>query len=234
MSVAAIVVLAYGPGQATKQAVERAQRLADADTAVVVVPAIASAVRFVRRLRGGRVAGVEAPGRDGLQHAVAHLPEDATILLVHDDVLVTPDVLGALHAEHATSGAVAVPWNNDMQADTSIGSLPVSRRAAAAVGAASARVERASVHRVRPSCLVASVGQVRRLLPMRLTVARTLLTPHGIDIVAAAGAVVAHDSTCVKQVAPPRAPDGRALVELDRRLPDLVQAPVYHLQLLPI
>ncbi len=212
MSVAAIVVLAYGPGQVTKQAVERAQRLADPDTAVIVVPAVESAARFVRRLRGGRVAGVETPGRDGLQHAVAHLPEGAPILLVHDDVLVTADVLASLHAEHADSGAVAVPWNNDTQADTSIGSLPPARRAAPAVAAARGAAERAAVRRVRPSCLVATVGQVRRLLPMRVTVARTLLTPHGIDIVAAAGAVVAHDSTCVAQLAPPRAPDGRALV----------------------
>lgn len=212
MPLSAIIVLAYGPRRTTNDAVERAKRLAGADVDVVVVPAVRPASRLLGSLRSPAVHVVDEPGRAGLAAALDR-DEDEVVLVVHDDVLLPLVSLDALVDCHARTGSLVVPWCNDRDQPNSMGTLPPARKAqAASERAAAGQLSEAGLPQVRPSCVLGDVGTLRVLLDRRVTVARTVLRPRELDVVAARGAVAAHDSTCLESVAPPQSPDGRPLL----------------------
>lgn len=206
-----LILMAYGPPRLTADAIERARRLVPEGTNLVVVPAVSAATRRLRTHATARVTVMERVGRAGLLAALDHGGNGA-VLLVHDDVLVSAEALEAMMIEHAQRGQLTTAWTNDVGTPNSIGSLPPVRQALPAVAAAAVTAPRAVISETRSGCLLGYSRDIRALAKTRLTVARTRLRASQVPIVVAAGAVVAHDSVCVDQVAPPRSPDDRPLL----------------------
>ena len=211
MSAVDIIVLAYGPRRVTTDGVERAKALARQGGRVLVVPAVRMAARPLGALRSPRVDIIEEVGRSGLASALDRTTS-GQVLLVHDDVALTERSLARLCEVHTATGAVTVPWTNDREQSTFVGSLPPSRSAPRTLDDLAVRTSTSAVDRVRPVCLVATADQFRDLLPKRMTVARTLLLAGDGSVVAAEGALAAHDASCIEQLAPSNPPGARPLI----------------------
>ena len=205
------ILLAYGPRRTTSEAVERLKAVVAPTTRIVVVAAIRQAARPLGALRSARVEVERQVGREGLRRAL-DVPADDTVLVLHDDVLLPAASLEALADCHRGTRRVVTAWSNDTGQPNFVGALPPVGQAGAAIAAVAPDVGEKTVATVRSACLLATASTLRALLPMRLTVARTLLRSTTGDLVVASGAVVAHDSTCLDQVARPRSPDDRPLV----------------------
>ncbi|MGH2736467.1 MAG: hypothetical protein ACRDKZ_12880, partial [Actinomycetota bacterium] len=98
-----VIVAAYGPSRATRNAVRRARGLAGPDGRVFVFPGLVVGRDAARKSLLPGVEVVDEVGSDGLQAALDRSPE-GPVLFVHDDVLVVPSTLDARVAEWERSG----------------------------------------------------------------------------------------------------------------------------------
>ena len=140
--------------------------------------------------------------------------EEATgrVLLVHDDVALSPNGLAALELAHCATGALAIPHSNELETTGYVGSLPEARSAARAL-----ERHRESTSPTRPaqqfrtSCVLGRQEQILRLYPP-LTDPRAMVRRWTEPVVVAEGAVAAHDSSCAGRYPEGVGPDGRPLL----------------------
>lgn len=206
-----VVIVAFGPRATTRRAVERARGLVAPDASITVVPAWRHVGRGLGSLRSPLVRVGDGSGRPALEQALGR--GAGTVLLVHDDVLVTPGALEQLERTHRATGNLAIPHSNELDTTGYVGSLPEARRAAAAIATTTTPVADAThAARFRTSCVLGRPDQVRRLLDARATDPRSVVHGWHEPVLLAPGAVVAHDSSCAQQLPPAEGPDGRPLL----------------------
>lgn len=203
-TVGAVVVLAFGPRKVTRAAVDRARRFG---APVVVVPGLRGSSRGLGALRSSLVRVESKPGRRGLDEALASVGDPTTpTLLLHDDVLIGPDAVAELAGLHARGATVAVPATNEPETDAYVGAL-----APDVVPALADEPDR-EVRTFRPSCLVASAGDLRRLLVRRLASPLSVISLAPGNVVASGTARAVHLDACRDQLPGPEGPDGRPLL----------------------
>ncbi|MGH2735026.1 MAG: glycosyltransferase [Actinomycetota bacterium] len=209
-----VIVAAYGPTRATRNAVGRARGLAGPAGRVFVFPGLVVGRDAARKSLLPGVEVIDEVGSDGLQAALDRSPE-GRVLFVHDDVLVVPSTLDALVAEWERSGGAVVPYSNDLGMDHFCGTLPP-------VDGAKAEVERrarslSATSRpallIRPVCLLADRDDMSSLGGSHIVDPKMKIDVISVDVHIAPGAVVAHDSTCSRRLLPPESPDARPLVK---------------------
>ncbi len=193
-----IVVLAYGPRQLTKRAVNRARKLAGNGNTIMVVPASPVGQEATVSLAGADV--IEAIGNEGLRKAFSQLNNEPT-LLIHDDVVLTTKGIVALERELSSGSRYAIPYTNDPKMDHFIGSLPAGKAAERSLD----RVPVPQVSReatlIRPACIAAKASDLASLTSDPVADPYASITPktHGFTI--AAGAVASHSTQCLHRLA---------------------------------
>lgn len=196
-----LVLAVHGPTLRSREALDRARQLVSAD-AIRVYPAIRAGIDAAEALD---VDGCTSVGSRGLAEVLAQLP-DGPVLLLHDDVLLTPASFARLvRAWERTGGAVA-PQSNDPETDHFVGPLPLVADARSTLSRHSGARRTTPAVRVRPSCVLADRALLLALDDQHL--AYPLTTLHLADGLGhvAAGAVAAHDGACAHRV-----PDADAL-----------------------
>lgn len=194
------IILSYGLQDRLRSSLDRARRFG---TPIHVVPAIPSAVRGLRRHRSSLVTVHEQVGRAGLDAA---LGDDDTVLLLHEDVLLSPDGAKRLLEVAASTASVVAPRTNHADVDGATGTLPPD-----VVQPLGPPEPPQPVNRVRNVCLAGRAGQLRRLLRQRLTGASTRLYAGG-GILLVPDVVATHLDEGRDQLEPATGPDGRPLL----------------------
>jgi hypothetical protein len=195
------VVLAYGPGFHTHAAVARALALVGPGGTVAVVAALPTAREALELLALDPPAGVVVVGDEGSVALRAALEDMRGVptLLLHDDVTIDAEALALLEAGHTTAGGTVVALVEDAGCDHRPDSVPV--------GSAPF-----PIRRVRPTCLLASPGDLYALSARSLVDPRIRLDDVSWGFHAVPGAVARHVGRCEERLLPPSSPDGRPLL----------------------
>ena len=203
-----IVVMAYGPSQLTKRAVNRARKLAGNGQPVFVVPASPVGEQAIAGLAGARKTS--AVGSAGLAEVFAQLGSEPT-LLIHDDVVLTMRGAMALERELGTGSRFALPFSNDPQMDHFIGSLPADKAAERGLDQISVPAESKEASLIRPVCIAAAATDLAALLTEPLADPYASITSKNHGFVIAGGAVASHSTQCLHQLVEPSS-EGAPLV----------------------
>ena len=185
-----IVVLAFGPTNATRGLVKSYEKLArDLSARFLSVDALDPAT--------GRPAGLGQRLRAALRTL-----EPGPVLLVHDDLAIDRHGIERLAAAHAEGAAVVVPLTNDRGTPHFHGSLPPATMARPKLKQlghdATDAVE--PVERIRTGCVFADRSTLDDLIDDRLHDPFTVLSDRGAGFHVATGAFAAHDGGCGAQV----------------------------------
>ena len=204
-----IVVLAYGPSQLTKRAVNRARKLAGSGNSVLAVPGSPVGREAVGSLAGATT--IDDIGGAGLRTALSQLGNEPA-LLVHDDVVITMKGMVALERSLESGSRFAVPYTNDPRMDHFVGSLPADKAAERSLDQVSIPLETHPVATIRPACIAGSARNLTSLLsePLADPYASISSSEHGF--VVAGGAVASHSTQCVHRLADDQADDRPLLV----------------------
>lgn len=194
-----VVVLAYGPAQATKRAVRRAGILAGKGGEVFVVPATALAARGMSDL--GQVRTVDDPGRMGLHEALLAIPEEPTLLL-HDDIVITRKGIAAMERSLHCGNRYVVPYGNDRDLGNFVSSLPVDHAAERKLDRVSPPADTKEIVAIRVNCLMALKSDLVGLLEQPIVDPFFTVVSHDHNFFAAAGAIASHAGKCVKRTTP--------------------------------
>ena len=203
-----VVVLAYGPANATKRAVRRAREIAAKGKEVIVVPATAVAQPAVAELHN--VATVADSGRLGLHEALLELPEEP-VLLFHDDVVITRRSAAAMERSLRCGNRYVVPYGNDRDLGSFFKTLPVDHAAERKLDKIAAPTETKELVATRVSCLLASKSDFVGLLTEPIVDPFFTVVTHDHNFFAAAGAIAAHSGKCTRRTTAVD-PEGRPLL----------------------
>ncbi len=203
-----IVVMAYGPSQLTKRAVNRARKLAGNGQPVFVVPASPVGEEAVAGLAGAQKS--TAIGSAGLRE-VFELLGNEPALLIHDDVVLTMRGAVALERELGRGSRFALPYSNDPQMDHFVGSLPADKAAERSLDQIKVPAESKDATLIRPACIAATASDLTALLTEPLADPYASITSKNHGFVVAGGAVAAHSTQCLHQLVEP-GPDDPPLI----------------------
>ncbi len=193
-----VVVMAYGPSQLTKRAVNRARKLAGNGRPVFVVPASSVGRDAIASLAGA--TKVDAVGSAGLRDALTQLTDEPT-LLVHDDIVITMRGALALERALADGSRYAVPYTNDPKMDHFLGSLPAGKAAENSLDQIVVPRESKPATLIRPACVAAKASDLAALLTEPLADPYASITSSEHGFVIAGGAVASHSTECVHRLA---------------------------------
>lgn len=189
-----VVVMVYGPPQHARRAVNRARKLVGGTKTIVAVAASPAAAPAVSELPG--VAKVGAVGRAGLREALDIIDDDS-VLLVHDDVVITARGLAAMNRCHASGSRFVVPYTNDPVSDHYVGALPIDKEAEKNLDRLPAPSETKAVPKARAVCVLAAPHDLDSLLAEPVADPYALLDVAQSGFVVAGGALASHASRCV-------------------------------------
>jgi hypothetical protein len=206
-----VVVLAYGPGQQTKNAVRRAGRLAGSGHQILAVAASPVGVESVAALPGATT--FSEYGNLGVLAALSSLPPEPT-LLVHDDVVITTRGVAALERELEAGSRLAVPYSNDPGMDHFTGPLPAGKAAERSLDQLPVPTESRSAFHVRPACVAGNPADLLTLLEHSPADPYSSIASSEYGFTVAARALASHATTCL----------GRLVEEPARERPLLVAA----------
>jgi hypothetical protein len=197
-----IIVLSYGIRRQTKRALEQARRFGHE---IQLVPAIPSATRGLRTHQSSLVTVHDLVGREGLRAALADA--SGPVLMLHEDVLLHPDVAARLLEVAESTGMIAVPRTNHDDVDGPAGELPGD-----VVQPLGLEQEPYQIERARTVCLAGPASRLDRLTAQRLTAATTRLYFQDRTALLVPDAVATHLDLGPDQLEDPVGPDGRPLL----------------------
>lgn len=203
-----VVVLAFGPAQITKRAVRRAQGLKCAGSKVVAVAASPAGMAAVAKL--GMEDELGAFGKAALKRALAGLPE-MPVLLLHDDVVITPRGVAALRRELDKGARYVVPYTNDPGTGHLSRPLPTGQAAEKQLDNLEAPKESIRVSTARSTCLLAARSDLDALTCEPLADPYIQLDTTRYEFTQVAGALAAHSTRCLGRTVADD-PDGRPLI----------------------
>lgn len=189
-----VVVLAYGPAQITKRAMQRAHSLRSEGGKIVAVAASPAGTSAVAKLKN--VSEPHLVGRAALQEALANL-SDLPTLLIHDDAVMTPRGVAALRRELDAESRYVVPYTNDPETGHLTFSLPTGQAAEKRLDRISAPKDSIAPSIARSTCILARKQDLESLLVEPIADPYTLLdtAPYGFTV--AGGALAAHSTRCL-------------------------------------
>jgi tetratricopeptide (TPR) repeat protein len=206
-----VVVLAYGPGQQTKNAVRRARKLAGSGHQILAVAASPVGVEAVASLPGATT--FSDFGNRGVRTALSSLPPEPT-LLIHDDVVMTTRGVLALERELEAGSRLVVPYSNDPGMDHFAGPLPAGKAAERSLDQLPVPTESRSAIHVRAACVAGHPGDLLTLLERSPADPFSSIASAEYGFTVAARALASHATTCI----------GRLVEEPARERPLLVAA----------
>jgi len=192
-----VVVLAYGPGQETKNAVRRAGRLAGSGHQTLAVAASPVGLEAVASLPGATT--FSEYGSRGIRAALSSLPPEPT-LLIHDDVVITTRGVVALEREIEAGSRLAVPYSNDPGMDHFTGPLPAGKAAERSLDQLPVPTESRSAFHVRPACVAGNPGDLLTLLERSPADPYTSIASAEYGFTVAARALASHATTCLRRL----------------------------------
>lgn len=186
-----IVVLAYGPKQLTKRAVNRARGLAGGGSVVATVPASPTS--------SAAVLDLDSIGRAGIGRALESIPNEPT-LIIHDDMVITTKGMMALESAIGAESDLVVPYTNDPNTDHFMGALPTAKAAERGLDQIKPPHTSRQATVVRTGCVAGLRNSLIDLLTEPLADPFSTLSSDQYKITVAAGAVASHSSECLKSI----------------------------------
>jgi tetratricopeptide (TPR) repeat protein len=203
-----VVVLAYGPAQTTKRAIQRAHGLRGEGGKIVAVAASPAGTSAVAKLNN--VSSPHLVGKAALQETLANL-SDLPTLLIHDDTVITPTGVAALRRELDNGTRYVVPYTNDPETGHLACSLPIGKAAEKQLDRISTPSTSVAPSIVRSTCILARKQDLESLLVEPIADPYTLLDTAPYGFMVAGGALAAHSTRCLGR-AVDKDPDGRPLL----------------------
>ena len=184
-----IVVLAYGPSQLTKRAVNRARRLAGGSS---IVTSVAVSPAGLKPLPDPATIGTA-----GIRNALATIPNEPT-LIIHDDTVITTRGAMALQRAMDEGNRIVVPYTNDPDTDHFVGPLPTTKAAERDLDQIKAPNESRQATVVRAGCIAGRRDDLLTLLAEPIADPHSTIRSEHYGIVVAAGAIASHSSDCLQ------------------------------------
>lgn len=197
-----IVILSYGLQRRTREALERARRYGHQ---IHLVPAIPMASQGLRRHRSSLVTVHDEVGRSGLAAALG--PDDETVLLLHEDVMLHADAADELLTVAEQRGTVVVPRTNHTDVDNPTGELPPD-----VVQRPGEPLPPVEVRRFRSVCMAGPASRFRGMLRHRITAATTRLAVGESSALQLPHVLATHLDEGRDQLEDPTGPGGRPLL----------------------
>jgi tetratricopeptide (TPR) repeat protein len=192
-----VVVIAYGPGQQTKNAVRRAHKLAGNGQQVFAVAASLIGEDAIASVPGAST--VVEYGNAGIRAALAQLPREPT-LLIHDDVVITTRGVVALERQLQQGSRFAVPYTNDPGMDHFVGSLPADKAAERALDQLPVPEASRIATRIRPACIAGNARELVSLLDRPVADPFASINSAAYGITVAGNSLASHATSCIHRL----------------------------------